>query len=108
MTRSIIFRHLARLALPLLGTLSVGACSSGSPDATQAAGDMETMAETSSALTGAPTKALILVDSQLYSKLSSELTQYRDLAELRRGFSIAIQSVQGLDAKTPSQVRDYV
>lgn len=55
-----------------------------------------------------PPRALILVDPRLKSGLATELETYRSLAEARRGFRIAIDAPEGLDDKTPEQVRAYL
>jgi hypothetical protein len=49
---------------------------------------------------GAPSAAahaLMLVDSRLYEQLADQLERYRQLAEQRRGFSIELRAVKGLD-----------
>jgi hypothetical protein len=103
-----MYSRLARIvscfALPALGLAAVGGCSSGDVGTN----DEPVIATAQSELAGAPTKALMLIDSQLYALLKTEVDKYLTLAEQRRGFTIALKSISGLDAMTPKQVRDYV
>jgi hypothetical protein len=55
-----------------------------------------------------PPKALILVDQRLYNLLTTELTNYRDRAQARRGFPIDLRAVSGIDDWTPAAVKSYV
>jgi hypothetical protein len=55
-----------------------------------------------------PAKAMILVDQRLYNLLSTEITDYRNRAQQRRGFSIDLRAVSGIDDWAPATVKSYV
>jgi hypothetical protein len=57
--------------------------------------------------TAAP-KAMMLVDQRLYQQLSYEISQYRSLAEQRRGFSIDLRIVGGVDDMKPPAVKSLI
>lgn len=60
------------------------------------------------ALTGAPERAIILIDRRLYTPLAATIDEYRALAEGRRGFTIGLRIVDNLDDMTHAAVRSYV
>ena len=94
------------LLLALLFALTTtAACIGDEPDDPIAA---DTEATSELALAGAPVRALILIDSRLYAELSAEVDEYRALAERRRGFSIGLKVVTGLDDWSYGTVKDYV
>ncbi len=53
-------------------------------------------------------KAMMLVNQRLYQQLSSEIGQYRTLAEQRRGFSIDLRIVSGIDDMKPPAVKSLI
>ncbi|HVJ22049.1 MAG TPA: carbohydrate-binding protein [Polyangiaceae bacterium] len=53
-------------------------------------------------------KALVLIDSRLYSRISSKLDQYVSLAKQRRGFGIALQVIEGIDDWGFATVKSHI
>ncbi len=53
-------------------------------------------------------RALMLIDSRLYSRLSTKVDQYRSLAAQRRGFGIALQVIDGIDDWGFATVKSHI
>ena len=53
-------------------------------------------------------KAMILVDSRLYAQLTTQIDQYKELAEARRGFTIDLRKTEQFDSWTFAAVKSYI
>jgi hypothetical protein len=53
-------------------------------------------------------KAVMLVDGRLYGRLAPRIDQYRQAAQLRRGFGIALHVIDGIDEWPYVLVRSYL
>jgi hypothetical protein len=53
-------------------------------------------------------RALMLVDRRLYRQLGPIIDEYRTLAEQRRGFSIALHAIDGIDQWRHDAVKAYI
>ncbi|HEY3665215.1 MAG TPA: hypothetical protein VGL19_04410, partial [Polyangiaceae bacterium] len=89
-------------ALAQAGASDAGGSDAGGSDAAGSAsgGASNAGGGGSAGAAGAPSPAahaLMLVDSRLYELLADKLERYRELAEQRRGFSIELRAVKGLD-----------
>jgi hypothetical protein len=97
----------ARLRIrQVLGLLALS-LAAGCDDASVAEPDSP-IEEATPALTGATERAIILVDRRLYTPLAATIDEYRAVAERRRGFSIGLRIVDGLDDMGYAAVRSYV
>jgi hypothetical protein len=56
----------------------------------------------------AAAKAMILVDSRLYALLTTQIEQYKELAEARRGFTIDLRRAEQFDGWTYAAVKTYI
>jgi hypothetical protein len=53
-------------------------------------------------------KAMIMVDSRLYAQLTTQIEQYKELAEARRGFTIDLRRSEQFDGWTYTMVKNYI